>query len=375
MNLGRFHSAIFSIKNEIEVDDNLILFSTLQTNLQNSIAQQTSEAATLFKKSYADLISILENAESNFTFPTRRKIYEEIGATEYIGIGLANKIKETISENQISPANALAEMQKINTNASKYFEQMKVLDATFTELDIEYDELRAGDFEIGFSFPKEIIGTDIESLENEFHKLDFALKTLQEISIGKVGEVNIKAISASEWQVFLDSLPALAACTTVAIERIAALYKTNLEIKLLKQQLDEKNLPEEVTKPLQEHIEKTVKVEIRKIAEDIVDEFYQAEDGSRKNELKNQASQALHYIADRMDHGATVEVHAEPPKEPKSGAEGEGANNDIDPKVLEEYERLKELSTRVNNLSRLTQELEQSVGPILSLKHDDYEEK
>lgn len=368
MNLGRFHSAIFSIKKEIEKDKNFELFSELQTSLQNSISQQTPDSAKLFKKSYASFINTLEKAKSNFTFPTRRKIYKEIGATQHIGIGLANQIKIVISENQIAPANALAELQKINNEAQKFFEKIKTLDANFTDLEIEYDELGEGEFEIGFSFPQEVIGTDIESLEKEFHKLDFALKTLHEISIGEAGKIEVKTISASEWQVFLDSLPALAACTTVAIERIVALYKNNLEIKLLKQQLDEKKLPKKVTQPLEEHIEQAVKIELRKIAEDIVEEFYKVKDEGRKNELKNQASQALQYIADRMDHGATIEVHAEPPDEPKPEA---GEENNIDPKVLEEYQRIKEIAIRVNNSSKLTLELERSSGPILSLKFEE----
>lgn len=373
MNLGRFHAAIYSLKSEIEEDENFTLLTDLQTNLQNSISQQTADSANLFKKSYSSFIKILEEAKSNYTFPTRRKIYKEIGATKHIGFGLADQIKKIISENQIAPANALAEIQKINTEAKQFYDKIKTIDTVFSSLEIEYDELEKGEFEIGFSFPQEVIGTDIESLEKEFHKLDFSLKTLQEISLGEVGKVQIKTISASEWQVFLDTVPALAACTAVAIERIVALYKTNLEIKLLKQQLDEKNLPKEVTQPLQDHIEKAVKSEIRKIADDIVEQFYTIKDDGRKNELKTKASQALQYIADRMDHGATVEVHAEPPEEPKPQTDDEGNEKNIAPSALDEYQRLKEIALQVNNSSKLTLELQKSSGPILSLKHQDEE--
>lgn len=372
MNLGRFHSAIYSIKSEIENDNNFELLAELQTNLQNSITQQTPESAKIFKESYSSLISTLEKADSNFTYPTRRKIYLEIGATEHTGIGLLNKIKNAIAENQIAPANALAEIKNITDQAKKFLEKTITLDATFDDMEIEYDELGAGKFEIGFSFPHEVIGTDIESLEKEFHRLDFALKTLQEISMGEVGQVSIKTISASEWQVFLDSMPALAACTAIAIERIVTLYKNNLEIKLLKQQLDDKKLPKKVTKPLQDYIEQAVKAELRKIGEDLVDEFYKVKDDGRKNELKNKASQALQYLAGRMDHGATVEVHAKAPEKPKAKAAEEGEEeNKVDPKVLQEYKRVNAIVNRVNQASKLTLELERSSGPTLSLQFDD----
>lgn len=371
MNLGRFHSAITTILNEIQEDLNFDLLENLQTSLQNSISQQSPESGMLFKKAYSDLIDVLENAESNFTFSTRRKIYQEIGITQHIGIELSGKIKNAISENQIAPVNALAEIQKINKESKQFYDKLVILDNTFTDLKIEYDDLDEGEFEIGFSFPHDVIGTDLESLEKEFHRLDFALKTLQEISLGQVGQLSIKSISASEWQVFLNSLPTLAACTAVTIERIVALYKSNLEIKLLKQQLDNKNLPKKVTRPLQEHIEQAVKTELRQIAEDIVDEFYQVKDEGRKNELKNMATQALQYIADRMDHGATVEVHAQPPKEPKQKSGEDEGKDSIDQISLEEYQRINKIAIRVNNLSKLTLELEQSSGPILSLKFED----
>jgi hypothetical protein len=370
MNLGRFHAAIYSIKQEIKSDSNFELLTELQTNLQNSISQQTPDAAKIFKDSYSFLIDTLERANSNFTFPTRRKIYQVLGATKHIGAGLLERIKNVISENQIAPANALAEIQGIYADSKDFFDKIIILDKTFSELEIDYDELKSGEFEIGFSFPHEVVGTDIASLEKEFHQLDFALKTLQEISLGKVGEVNIKTISASEWQVFLDSLPELAACTAIAIERIVALYKNNLEIKLIKQQLEDKKLPQEITQPLQDHIKNSVKLELRKIAEEIVDSFYTVQDEGRKNELKNQASQALQYLASRMDHGATVEVHASPPDKPIPETKKGEEEPTIGPDVLAEYQRVNEIAVRVNNSSKLTLELEQSSGPILSINFE-----
>lgn len=370
MNLGRFHSAVTTIVNEVKDEQIFQLIENLQTSLQNSISHQTPESGKIFKEAYSNLIDALENSESNTTFQTRRIIYNEIGATDHIGIGLANRIKNAISENQIAPANALAEIQNINKKSRKYHDMLVVLDETFSDLKIEYDDLSEGEFEIGFSFPHDLIGTDLESLEKEFHRLDFALKTLQEISLGKVEQLKIKTISASEWQVFLDSLPALALCMAATIERIAALYKNNLEIKLLKQQLDDKKLPENVTRPLQEHIEQAVKLELRQIAEDIVDEFYKNNDEGRKNELKNKATQTLQYLADRMDRGATIEVHAEPPDEPKVNP-GEDEVDAVRQNTLNEYHKINEIAIRVKNLSKLTLELERSSGPILSLKFEE----
>jgi len=376
MNLGRFYSAILSIKTEIKNDNNFKLLRDLQLHLQNFINQKTSESAKIFTENYSSFINTLENADSNFTYPTRRKIYREIGATEHVGIGLANKIKTIMTENKMLPEIALAEIKKITAEASIFLKKINTLNITFHDMGIEYDELDAGKFEIGFSFPHEVIGTDVESLEKEFHKLDFALKTLQEISVGEVSQIRIKTISASEWQVFIDSGLTLAACTVVAIERIVALYKNNLEIKLLKQQLDKKKLPKKVTKPLQDHIEQTVKAELRKIGEDLVEEFYKVKDDGRKNELTNKASQALQYLANRMDCGTTVEVHAKPLEKPK---EKVARNNEeaikTNQKILKEYKRINKIIDKINQSSKTMLELEQSTEPILSLQFDEKNQK
>lgn len=373
MNLGRFHAAIYSLVSEVINDKNFELLSELQSHLKNSISQNTPEAAQSFKQSYSSFLDTLENAESNNAFPTRKKIYEEIEAVPHFGAGLASRIKLVISENLVVPANALIEIQKIHDQSKAYFEKIKIIDTAFSELEIEYDDLDYGEFEIGFSFPKKVIGTDLESLEREFHKLDLTLKTFQEISTGEVSKINIKTISASDWQIFFESFPAFAACISVAIERIVALYKNNLEIKVLKQQLDEKKLPPKVTKPLQDHIEQTVKAELRKIADELVDEFYQNNDDGRRNELKNKTSLALSYIADKIDRGVTVEVHACLPKKPKP-SEGEN-DKDIDPAALEEYNRIKEIVLKVNNTSKLTSKFDRSSDLVLSLKLEEKEDK
>jgi hypothetical protein len=369
MNLGRFHAAVFAVKIEINNDRTIELLNELIVSLEESIRLQTSESAKAFKTSYSKLSTILQGAKSNTDFPTRRQIYNTIGADKYIGKGLFLLIEKVISENQIAPATALLGINNILSEVIDFQSKMETLEEIFEHLEIEYDNLDEGQFEIGFSFPHKVIGTDLLSLEKEFHRIDFALKTLQEIATGEVSPLNIKTISASEWQVFMDSVPALAMCFSVAIERIVALYKNNLEIKLLKQQLDDKKLPEVVTQPLQEHIEKTVKEELRKVSDELVDKFYKRDDEARKNELKNQASQALLYLADRLDKGATVEVHTVPPEKPEETTENKDGEKIIDPKLVKQYKDQLELANKINNTPSL--DFNSKSIPVLAINYQD----
>lgn len=371
MNLGRFHSAITTLSVNVENDKVIPLLAALQSALQTSISQPTEPNASAFKEQYSTLRMALENAAINTAYPTRKKIYEELGSLKVSGTGLLKRIDFVISENQITPANALIQIQKIYSEVVEYFSRLKTIDTEFTNLGIEYDALDSGQFEIGFSIPRDLTDSTLESLEKEFKEINFALKTFQEIAGDTSGSPLVSAISTSEWQVFLESFPSTAACVTIAIERVVALYKNNLEIKLIKKQLDEKKLPEAVTNPLQEYIETTVKSEIRKIGDEIVDEYFKGDDG-RKNELKTKISKALRYLADRIDRGATVEVHAEPPTDPKLEKVNDenGAPKQLTQVELEEYKSKKELADSINQRMISISNISRDDGPTLFLDYD-----
>lgn len=367
MNLGRFHAAVAALTSEIKRDQVVTALSQLQSSLQQMVSQPTAnQYAQAFRDANAKLTELLANAESNKAFPTRRKLYEEIGAAEYFGSGLAHHIRTIFSNNQVTPANAVAELNKLIQDVNQFYSQLTTIYDAFQKLKIEYDDLDAGEFEIGFSLPKALVGSDIEALENEFHDINFLMRTIQEVVGEGAAKISIKTISASEWQVFLDSVPTTAAAIVFAIERIIALYKTNLEIKKLKQELEKTNLPKELTKPIADHIDASVKTEIRKIAKEMVDTLYKG-DPARKNELENQTSQALRYLADRIDRGATVEVHAKSPKEP-AGEKGEGGDAHAK-EMLENYRKVNALVTTVNEKTLLISSLQRSDQPILAIEH------
>lgn len=134
----------------------------------------------------------------------------------------------------------------------------------------------------------------------------------------------IATISSSWWQVFLEVPIDQVALWVVAIERIVALFKSNLEIKSLQQQLSEKSIPEKILKLISEEVEKKVTAELTKIASDIVERFGKIDDKGRKNEVETQFRQGLHYLARRLNQGAQVEINVGVPAEPDDPPVKEG---------------------------------------------------
>ncbi|TXT23409.1 MAG: hypothetical protein FD134_2150 [Gallionellaceae bacterium] len=167
MNLGRFHAAIHSLNNEFQEINIAQLLAQIQAALKQSINTPNASTAEAFKASYTKTIVALSEASSNTTFPTRKKIFEDIGADRFIGNGLANKITSLFSENQITPANALAEFQTLVQQIDQFYKRITVLDDTFGAMELEYDDLEAGQFEIGLSLPRSVVGSTAVRLKAE----------------------------------------------------------------------------------------------------------------------------------------------------------------------------------------------------------------
>jgi len=367
MHVGMLHGALESIKQEYVNYGIIELLKQLQTFLQTSISQPTPETAKSFKEKYTEINKILSSCNSNNATPTRRMIYEEIKAIPNIGIGLLDKINHIISSNQVVPANALSEITVLIKELSSYINSVHNIITEFEVLDIEYEVLESGKFEGGISIPRNLISPSLDDLSKEFSNIDTFIKTIKEIVGDDPTSVGVKTITSSEWQVFIDLIPEAAACGALAIERIVALYKNHLEIKKLKSGMDEKNLPETVTKPMQDYIDTIVKEKLREIGEEVVDEFYTKEDTGRKNELKTKLTTSLKYVAKRIDHGATFQIDATPPKDLKTEDSEDDESENATQEEIENFNKIKKLTDYVKEKNSEISELQRKEGPTLML--------
>lgn len=372
MHVGRFHAALECIKREYESKNILALLQQLQAALQQSVSQPTTETAKEFKIQYSKLTTLLSSSDINTTTGTRKMIFENIGASKHLGDGLLVKIKRLISANQIVPANALSELNVLIQEITTFLTSINNIINEFESLEIEYEELNPGEFEGGISIPRSAISSNLEDLSKEFLNIDTFVKTVKEIVGDESTSASVKTITSTEWQIFIEYIPEAAACAALAVERIVALYKNHLEIRKLKMDMDERNLPESVTKPMQDYIDSIVKEKLREIGEEVVDTCYKSDDEGRKNELKTKLTRSLRYVAKRIDHGATFETDASIPDKP-TPEEGSEENDEAS---LEKYNKLKELAEYVIQTKKEISRLERSEQPMLMLTEEvDGDEK
>lgn len=365
MNLGRFHAMVNLVALELRDDKIVGLLSDLESALQQSISQANDDAAKNFRNKLSDIKKTLEGAASNMLHASNREILDKIGASGRIGSGLWLKIQHAISINNLTPTLAMTEIAKIRKDVNEFANSINQIDDAFTKLDIEYYSLDSGQFELGFVVPKDITSNKLVSLKDELVSIDYCVRSFNEIAVGDGASLPVSTISTSDWQIFLTCVPATAACVVHALEKIVGLYKSSQEIKLLKKQLEDKSIPEGVTKPLQEYVEGFVSNELRKIGDAIVDKYYKGDDG-RKNELKNKLPKALRYLADRIDRGASIEVNARLPDAPAPENENKKIENDAArDEALQRYDEVRQLVEFVDKKMEEIDRLEVQDTPTL----------
>jgi len=290
----------------------------------------------------------------------------EIAVSGLVGSGLRERIQQLLDANNITPANALVDLQRVLDDVRQLDEIVTKGVDVFERLGIEAEDLRAGESEIGLLLPFSVIHSNLAGFQKEMHEFDRHLKILGELVEGNPESPKIRCVSSSLLQVFLESTPGIALCVATALERLCALYKQILEIRQLRKQLGEKPIPKKVITSIEEHEQQMAATEIEKIADALVKEFYKGKDKNREHELRNGVGAALRFFAEQIDEGVDMEVRSKPPRaKAVAESEGEKVNSGKTKKALEEA---RAIAARIDNAGAVMRALKRAKGPVLALQ-------
>lgn len=350
MHLGRFHRVIYLLARDNKTYKITTLFESLLSNLSTYSASPSTATSIAFADSLEQLKVALSKAKSNNFVASQKAIVDQINGWKYCGNGLFNEIQEIVSTNNILPASALEKLQKLQTEYNKFNNSILSIDNAFTNLEVEYEQLEEDKGEFGISIPRSVAGDTLHAIEGEIKWINNLLSAFNEL----VGDGNdspvVRNISSSDWQFFIEQSPIVIPLIVISIERIVALIKSNLEIKLLKKQLEDNNLPPNIISEIQKHVESEMKAGIRKIAEEVAKDYGEKVQEQRKNELMNQITFGLLKLAKRINEGADVEISfglPEKPEEPAADSVDEVKKKyELD---LKEFNLKREFAISINN--------------------------
>ncbi len=366
MNAGRLHAVLAQINREYKTSELLAKLQASVNALSASINSPTEANATAFTAALTELYAALDQFETNSATSSQLEILNEIGAFDKVGDGLRAKIQSSLDSNNVTPANALTELQNALEVITQFSAVVSEIVDGFEALKIPSDELNPEESEIGVQVPWPVIDSNLEGLQKELHQFDKALKTFGELVEDNPQSPTVRSVGSSMLQVFIHSTPAVALCVATALERLCALYKQILEIKLLKKQVREKSLPDNVAASIEAHEQQIAEKEIERIVNDLIREFGKNREKERLNELRTALRVALKFLATQIDAGVDMEVRSEPPKARDIAAsEGENVKG---PKTKQALERARKIATRIQRAGVAMRALKRAGEPILALE-------
>lgn len=109
MNIELLMDVLASISNLNKDQDMYKKLVQLHASLQNTISAPSDSASRDFKSKYSEILKMLDEQPTNDTFPSHKKLINEIGGSDYIGRGLKSKLIKMFDENNLTPNIALDE--------------------------------------------------------------------------------------------------------------------------------------------------------------------------------------------------------------------------------------------------------------------------
>ena len=368
MNAGKLHAVLEMVRQDYEKNDTVAKLQAAVDALSKSITAVNEDNALTFRNAVANLYAALDLSSVNLAAPSESETLKEIGALDKVGDGLKAEIENSLNSNTVTPANALAELQRIVEVVSTFNEVVVQILTGFDALKIPYDTLQPGESEIGVLIPWPVVHSNLEGLQKNLQGYDRALKALGELAEDNPKSPIIRSVGSSALQMFIDASPVIALAIATTIERLCALYKQILEIKVLKEKVRAQKLPESVSTSIETHEQQIAESGIDKIVEDLVKEFGKNKPKERLNELRTALRGALRFLAAQIDAGVDLEVRSEPPR-PKDVAQSEGESVKSG-KAKRAIEAARKTTARIQKAGIAMRALERTGEPILALEFE-----
>lgn len=328
MNAEKLNHIAFEIKEDLEIYGIIEKLVALQASLKSLAAQPNNQTyQTKVGESRESLNEALEESGVNHFSPAWKQIIDEIGATNLLGVKLKKRIDRIFQNNTITPKLALEGINEIVEYVQSLNSNLNSLTDSLEFLNIDKDPLEPGQCEIGILIPREYFSNKLLELSKELKELHFILTTLSECLTGQKEDFEIRKVSSSDILVYLLAGIWFTEKFAKIVEYIINNYKSILEIRNLKNELEEKGVPKTNTSSIDEYANRLMEEKIEEKVNQLIKESNIKDEG-RKNEVRNGLTIAMNKLANRIDQGFNIEIRVEPLEERTEG-ESEKEYNEV----------------------------------------------
>ncbi|MCK6601769.1 MAG: hypothetical protein L6Q77_08085 [Bacteroidetes bacterium] len=346
MEVTKLYNVVFELVDE---NENLKI-NALITNLINSISQ--NQAAQI-EGHLNELNKAFDLSKTNFYSISSYTILKEISGEIYFGEGAKDAVEEILNSTPFNNALTVQKLQEFNKKRADFISKITQLNTIFESLDFSAHFYDDDIYEVGLIFPENVTENKIKNITTNLHKWDQVFKTLKEITGEEVEDTKISLVNNGSLEFFFENAPQIALCLSIALERLATLYKRILEIRTARLKLEELGAPKSESNAIQEHEKKVIEKEIKEIVEQIFKEHATKLEAGRKNELKNALTSNVKFIAKSIDKGIVVEITPPEVDEPEIISEPETDENKKEKETAEKA--YKEKMARVELAKKRTE--------------------
>jgi hypothetical protein len=318
MNAERLHAIAVALRQDISATESDTLVSQLAQQLHAQVQSPADPNAQVQAATTRDQLNTnLAGAPSNDFSPAWSQAAEELGVDDLLGDKLRARIEDILGRNEITVESAANELDQIGQRLRDFVTALDQLISAMNFLEVGAETLDPGQFEIGFLFPRKAVDNELAQLGRELVKLHDIVDPFLELGTGSRPDLKVRSVSTSWFQVYLDSPGTTAAAFALAVERIVALYKNLLDIRVAQKTLDDAHAPDAVTAAVTDWTSGLMADGIDEIVEELLEEFGQDIEEGRKHELREALKHALNGMANRVDRGYNLEVRAGELPEPE----------------------------------------------------------
>jgi hypothetical protein len=315
MHLGRFHRAIELLHTDYQAIKHDQLLQDIVGHLNAMSGNPgNAEIATNFKKSIDTCRSTLLQSPLNHPRPILRLMLESIGATEFIGDRFFLRVMAAIEANPGATALVVQSITALQQNTQKFYQQIATLDKTFSELQVEYDELEEGEAEIGLLIPRDAQASSLKDLSKIFNQWHNALTPIKEVFDPQAGALQIRICSTTDWMFYLASTPPVLVGLSFCMKKINEILGEAVKMREIVAQLVNAKAPQQAIELIEKDNEGKLDKELRGLAKEVLKESYKENDEGRKNELETHLTISFKTIAHEITNGTKVEVRLIPLK-------------------------------------------------------------
>lgn len=324
---------------------------SLVAALQGLVSDDSKPAREKVEAARGELRASLQKSAFNNISPAELEIISSLDALPLLGQGLIKEVDSAFEGNHVTPALSQAKVEELRSRVVELKSESDQITDSFTFFGLEEDSLVPGEFEIMIAIPGAAVDCELGQFGREAMRLNQVVGVFTELATGSREPAKIRAISSSDLTFYLESIPAVAAMLAVAIERIAALYDKILGIIKLHRELKKYSLPEELTTPIKEFVDKQVELGLEEVAKEIEKKNLSKIETSRRQEIKTELRNSLRQIAARLDRGYTFDVRGEDLPQAPAGQDTDSAQTANAKVIGTAYKIVQEIRPRLRHFT------------------------